>query len=230
VFYVISWFVLIGPTSPAENFITGKKVNIFFYENGPIQKLNRKILSVEDPNSYRELIDGDTLVLFAHYTYRPLELVSNIFNYQYLGEFHRTNTYNLTIFNSSSDEIKIKHYEDFKEYHDTVLECFGSNFNMNEKLQNEARSKKVKTRKFLFKEFDIGNEKRVGGFYRTSIDDWCEERLYYNFEDYKKTVLEGRKFTNWFNKVNITENNPNFDKEFVEKFRAYLNETENQPY
>lgn len=220
ILYVFSWFFWLAFFNDKNYLISNKKVFVFNYSSGYFTK------EFADKTGF-EIVNIEKIL---HGVYFPVECIASIFNTEYIGVFNRKNFEILKLFNGKSNEHKLNVYKNLIFPLDAIVYA-----DQVEKI----RIKFIKTKNDKMRNYLEGKDKIflginylgifVSDFKQGSVPyaknfDHAIESLYYNFREYDQVQFEINKFSNWFNNLNITENNSNFDKEFVKEYRAFIKE------
>jgi hypothetical protein len=133
-------------------------------------------------------------------------------------------------FNDSPNEDKLKIYHKMTFYHNTIFES-DNLFKIRRKLYEVDKSlldyyySKRNNHEFDLK-FDMwydsysnfnDYEFHCGKNYNISSTS-----IYFSYKEFEQGIHEIEEFSRWFNDVNVTVNNPYFDRNFVEKYRELL--------
>lgn len=215
--YASSWFLWVGRViGENKSLTTNRKVFVYSYEWGMLTGSFNNYLENHGmrPFSgfrYAENFEAEKRI---HYFYYPIEILATVFNVHYCKDFYRNNFEALIKINNLTDENKLKLFNKLGFDQSKIIWCKDiSNFVY--AVGNEAVF-------FEYEYFGIyksNSEEITVPFYNSSRGS-----MYFSFEEYKQFVMETKKFARWFNDLNITESNPNFSKEFVLQYRAFIDE------
>lgn len=220
VIYILSWFLWLSNLRKEETFINNEKVFVYDYFNGfVIDKLGIGNSKLVDSYSLIRLI-RDVQVI-----YTPLEKVTSLFGFKNIRGYYHLNAEILKNFNLLPDVQKMEIYAKLKDYHKCI-----TIYNDNEEFEARyirEQSKKNNVHRQLIKSWGVFAPYLGIGCNQLSEDNYYNlnkntESLSFNYSDYKSILFEAKIFSKWFNSINITINNPNFDKEFVEKYWEYI--------
>ena len=213
ILYTFSWLLCIGKVREGSVFLSSNKVFIYDYEYHCIEISRKLDLSDE---SYVKLTKT------VHLFFLPLEEIGTCFKFYFIKRFCGNNLKTLTNFNSYSDDKKKSFLEFLVKYKNGVLDLDEEEMYSLYKISNNAASET----NVYFPCYDLFD---LGISITTKIEFYNYSHLnvasiYYDFDEYNEFFFELKKFSNWYNKINITSDNPNFNKEFLENYWKYIKE------